>query len=266
MVWIMQPTLSCLPLVALSAFFAAGLFFLNAEESTKVAAAAKAPIPAATPEDVHAAPMNGEGPGWRDLAEADFAAVNSAADTWTWTPEGLYCTGLPVSVLRTAKEYGNVEMVVEWCHLKSGGNSGVFMWTTPASIEKLTAEKKPGLPHGIEVQILDHGYREIYEKQAPGKPSDWFTSNGDVFAVGVPLKPFPPLSPNGSRSFPREERSKGHGKWNHYYIRAINGEVRLWVNGGEVSGGNGASGKGYICLESEGSPIIFRKLRVRELP
>ena len=54
--------------------------------------------------------------------------------------------------------------------------------------------------------------------------------------------------------------------WNDYYIRAINGEVRLWVNGEEVSCGTAIEpSKGFLCLESEGSPIQFRKLRVREL-
>ena len=124
---------------------------------------------------------------------------------------------------------------------------------------------KPGLHNVIEVKILDHGYTEKIRKT--GKPVDWFGTNGDVFAVGVEMKPFPPLSPNGSRSFPRKHLAKGHGQWNHYYIRAINGEVRLWVNGEEVSGGNGCDpAKGFLCLESEGSPIRFRKLRLRELP
>ena len=81
------------------------------------------------------------------------------------------------------------------------------------------------------------------------------------------MKPFPPLSPNGTRSFPSEERTKPHGEWNHYYVRAINGEVRLWVNGKEVSGGTDCSvTSGYLCLEAEGSPIEFRNLRIRELP
>ena len=52
-----------------------------------------------------------------------------------------------------------------------------------------------------------------------------------------------------------------------YYIRAINGEVRLWVNGEEVSGGTGCEPKtGFLCLESEGSPVEFRNLKIRELP
>ena len=117
------------------------------------------------------------------------------------------------------------------------------------------------------MQILDHGYKTDYEKRSK-KKADWFTTNGDVFAVGKSkLKPFAPVSPNGSRSFPRKETTLGHGKWNHYYIRAVNGEVRLWVNGEEVSGGSGADPKtGHICLESEGSPIQFKNIRIRELP
>ena len=129
--------------------------------------------------------------------------------------------------------------------------------------------QKPGqLPRaGIEVQVLDHGFAERYEKSSKKRP-DWFTTHGDVFPVGkARMKPFPPTSPNGSRSFPRKNLSKGVGEWNHYYIRAINGEVRLWVNGEEVSGGNNAEpNSGYVCLESEGSPIDFRNLAVRELP
>jgi hypothetical protein len=170
-----------------------------------------------------------------------------------------------VSVIRTTKQFTNFELVVEWSHQKAAGNSGVFVWASPASIEKLTAAGKPGLPQGIEVQILDHGYTELVKSR--GGKTDWFGTNGDVFAVGAKMTPFPPLSPNGSRSFPRKHLAKGHGEWNQYYIRAINGEVRLWVNGEEVSGGTGCDPKtGYLCLESEGSPIIFRKLRIRELP
>ena len=73
--------------------------------------------------------------------------------------------------------------------------------------------------------------------------------------------------PNSSRSFPTQRLTKPVGQWNHYYIRAINGEVRLWVNGVEVSGGTECKpATGYLCLESEGAPIEFKGLRIRELP
>jgi len=209
--------------------------------------------------------VDGQGVGWRVLGEEDFTRVNCLEDTWTWKEDGVDCTGEPVGVIRSVKPYKNFELVVQWRHLKSGGNSGVFVW---ASEEALT-DLKPGQlpPGGIEVQVLDHGYAEQHEKRT-GKKSDWFTTNGDVFPVGKStMKPFPPVSANGQRSFPRKNLSRGVGEWNHYYVRAINGEVRLWVNGEEVSGGTDCRpSEGFLCLESEGAPIEFRHLRIRELP
>jgi len=204
--------------------------------------------------------IDGSGDGWRELGEKDFTHVNCEPDTWTWKDGMLHCTGKPTGVLRTVKQYTNFELVVQWMHLRPAGNSGVFVWTTEESIERLVEAGKPGLPQGIEVQVLDLAY-------GGENKADWYTSHGDVFPVGVRMTPFPPLSPNGSRSFPSKNLSKGAGEWNHYYVRAINGEVRLWVNGEEVSGGNNCDPRsGYLCLESEGSPIQFKNLRIRELP
>ena len=217
------------------------------------------------PKGSVSASIDDTAPGFRSLTEADFAKVNSADGTWTWKDGVLHCTGQPVSVTRSVKTYTNFELTVEWMHEQPAGNSGVFVWTTPESIEKLTAAGKPGLPDGIEVQILDPAFTD--QMKAAGKTTDWFTCHGDVFPVRVEMTPFPPLSPNGSRSFPRKHLAKGHGEWNQYYIRAINGEIRLWVNGEEVSGGTACDpASGYLCLESEGSPIQFRRLRIRELP
>ena len=209
--------------------------------------------------------VDASGPGWRPLGEKDFAPVNGTPDTWMWKDGVLHCSGRPIGVMRTAQRFTNVELVVEWRHLRPGGNSGVFFWVPDEALQGLPPDKLP--EGGIEVQMLDHGFRAQYEKDS-GKKGDWFTTNGDVFAVGrSKLQPFPPLSPNGSRSFPRKELSRGTPEWNHYYVRAINGELRLWVNGEEVSGGNGAEPRtGYLCLESEGSPVEFRNIRVRELP
>ena len=208
--------------------------------------------------------IDGSGPGWVALGQDDFARVNSADDTWTFKDGEIHCTGTPVSVMRTKKQYTNLEIVCEWRHLKDAGNSGVFVWTIPASLEAL---KGPGLPHGIEVQVLDLGYKKAYENGGQ-RTADWFTCHGDVFPVGASdMTPFAPVAPDGKRSFPSKDLSRGVNQWNHYYIRAINGEVRLWVNGEEVSGGTNCSpATGYLCLESEGSPIEFRGLKIRELP
>jgi len=218
----------------------------------------------AAEEPVPHARVDGSGPGWVSLGQTDFERVNSADDTWTFKEGEIHCTGQPVSVMRTKKQYTNLELVCEWRHLRDAGNSGIFVWTIPESLERL---KGPGLPHGIEVQVLDLGYKASYEHGGKRK-ADWFTCHGDVFPVGASkMKPFAPVAPNGQRSFPSKELSRGVNQWNHYYVRAVNGEVRLWVNGEEVSGGTECSpATGYLCLESEGSPIEFRGLKIRELP
>jgi len=227
-----------------------------------IAVSAEEPAP---PASLPKACIDGSGPGWRELRNEDFANVNGEPDTWTWKDGVAYCTGKPVGVIRSKKAYTNFELVAQWRHRRSGGNSGIFVWTSDEALKDL----QPGvLPRGgIEVQVLDNGYAEEYEKST-GKKGDWFTTHGDVFPVGTAkLKPFEPRSPDGSRSFPRKNLSRGVDQWNHYYIRAINGEIRLWVNGEEVSGGAEADPRtGYLCLESEGAPVEFKGLRIRELP
>ena len=215
-------------------------------------------------EPVGQAFIDGQGPGWRALGEDDFVNVNCDANTWQWKDDVLYCTGTPVGVLSSTRPYTNFELVVEWRHLKPAGNSGVFLWGVKESLDAL----QPGqLPQGIECQVLDNAFAAQFEQRS-GRKADWFTTHGDVFPTkSSKMTPFPPVSPNGSRSFPSKNLSRDAGQWNHYYIRAINGEVRLWVNGEEVSGGRDCDpATGFLCLESEGSPIEFRNLRIRELP
>lgn len=211
------------------------------------------------------AKIDSSGPGWVPLGEQDFARVNGDPDTLVWEGGLAKSTGKPIGVTRTVKEYKNFELVIEWRHLQAAGNSGVFAWVPESALTDLPPGSLP--KGGIEIQMLDHGYATQYE-QRTGKKGDWFSTNGDIFAVGhSTMKPFPPLSPSGARSFPSKNLSKGTPQWNHYYVRAINGEVRLWVNGEEVSGGKDCEPRtGYLCLEAEGSPIEFRNIRIRELP
>lgn len=193
----------------------------------------------------------------RDLT--GWVNANCAPETWSVTDGMVHCTGHPTGALRTTRQYENFILEVEWRHLTSGGNSGVFIWGTPIAA--------PGVPflRGIEVQVLDHGYAEQYEKQN-GKKSDWFTTHGDVFPIhGAKMNPFG--RHHGDRSFPSEERSKRSPEWNHYRIVCTNGVIRLSVNGREVSGGEECNyRKGYLALESEGAPVEFRNIRIKELP
>lgn len=218
------------------------------------------------------------GEGWPALSLADFVNVNGEADTWTERDGVIVCTGKPNGGARLKKPLTNFEMVVEWRHHEHGGNSGIFVWCPESAFTDLP---KGTLPRsGIEVQVLDLGYEEQWLK-SKGKPSDWFTSHGDVFPVGASkMTAFSPTltyeeagakwtvgDAKSSRSFPTRRLTRRAGEWNHYYIRAIDGEVRLWVNGEEVNGGTGCSpATGFLALESEGAKVEYRNLRLRELP
>jgi Domain of Unknown Function (DUF1080) len=183
----------------------------------------------------------------------NWVNVNCAPDTWTAQGEVIHCTGHPTGVLRTPRQYENFILEVDWRHLKPAGNSGIFVWGSPIPA--------PGSPflRAIEVQVLDNAFN------IPGK-NQWYTTHGDLFPVnGDTMKPI--HKGDGMRCFPSEERSKSSPEWNHYRIVGRDGKLRLSVNGKEVSGGDDVVWrKGYLALESEGSPVQFRNLRIQELP
>jgi hypothetical protein len=221
---------------------------------------------------------DGSGEGWRPLSLADFVNVNGRPDTWTEHDGVIRCSGQPLGGARTKTMLRNFELVADWKHHTHAGNSGIFLWCPESAFTNLL----PGtLPRsGIEVQVLDLGYETDW-LAAHGTHSDWFTSHGDLFPVGeAKMTAFTPQityqengakftvgTPTSSRSFPTKRITKPFGEWNHYYVRAVNGEIHLWLNGEEINGGRGCvPAEGYLALESEGALVEFRNLRIHELP
>ncbi|MBI3876977.1 MAG: DUF1080 domain-containing protein, partial [Verrucomicrobia bacterium] len=189
----------------------------------------------------------------RDLT--GWHQVNCAPETFFVRDNMIITTGIPTGTLRTDRMYENFIIELEWRHMKSGGNSGLFLWGDP-----ITA---PGTPfsRGIEVQILDDGYN------AKGK-NEWFTTQGDLFPIhGATMTPLGRISKNGARAFPTEDRTKSSPEWNHYRVVCTNGTISHSINGKEVTTAKDCiPRKGYLCLESEGSECQFRNLRLKELP
>ncbi len=204
----------------------------------------------------HAADEEGFVPMFNGKDLSGWVNANCAPETWSIKDGVVSCTGIPTGAMRTEKQYENFIMECEWRHLTSGGNSGVFVWGSPISA--------PGVPflRGIEVQVLENGYMK---KADPTKPR-WFTTHGDVFPIhGATMEPHG--DHNGQRSFPSEDRSKPSPEWNHYRITGNSGTLTLAVNGKIVSGGDKCFWrKGYLALESEGAPVEFRNVRIKELP
>ena len=128
-------------------------------------------------------------------------------------------TGKPTGVLRTARQYENFIMELEWRHMKSGGNAGLFDWS-----DALPAVGVP-FTRSFEIQILD------------GQNSPNYTSHGDVFGIwGATMTPDRPHPAGWMRCLPSENRAKPSPEWNHYRVTCQNGAIKLAVNGKEVSG------------------------------
>jgi len=184
--------------------------------------------------------------------------VNTDKDTWSVRDSMIICTGHPIGVMRTEKQYENFVLQIEWRHMEAGGNSGVFLWS------RGTVPEGRQLPMGLEVQMLELDWVNLHKRKDGTLPPIAYV-HGEVFGAGG-LKTVPD-NPRGSRSKSIENRCKGKGQWNKYVVVAVDGTVKLSVNGKFVNGISKASvKKGYICLESEGAEIHFRNIKIMELP
>ena len=201
-------------------------------------------------------------PKFRDLFNgkdlSGWVNVNTAQDTWTVRDGLLVCSGHPIGVMRTEKQYENFILHIEWRHMEAGGNSGVFAWSEG------TVPEGRRLPKGLEVQMLELDWVKLH-KDKRGNPQPIAYVHGELFGANG-LKAVPD-NPRGSRSKSIENRCKGKGEWNVYDVVCVDGVVKLSVNGKFVNGVSKSSVKrGYLCLESEGAEIHFRNIRIMELP
>ncbi len=183
--------------------------------------------------------------------------VNTDPDTWHVQKDILVCSGHPIGVMRSEKQFENFILHVEWMHVEPGGNSGVFVWSNAVPSE---ANR---LPDGVEVQMLELDWVNLNKRDGVTPPIAYV--HGELFGVGGVTSL--PDNPRGTRSKSVENRCKGKGEWNTYDVVCVDGTIKLSVNGKFVNGISKSSQKmGYLCLESEGAEIHFRNLRLIELP
>jgi hypothetical protein len=183
--------------------------------------------------------------------------VNTDEGTWSVKKDELKCSGHPIGVMRSEKQYENFIMHVEWKHMEPGGNSGVFVWSSAIPGEENR------LPDGVEVQMLELDWVKLNLRDGVVPPIAYV--HGELFGVGgVEIVPD---NPRGTRSRSIENLCKGRGEWNAYDVICVDGVIKLSVNGKFVNGISKASQKkGYLCLESEGAEIHFRNFSLVVLP
>lgn len=199
-------------------------------------------------------------PGYQELFNGKnldgWVNVNTDKDTWSVKDGLLVCSGKPIGVMRSEKQYENFVLHIEWMHLEAGGNSGVFVWSD-------AKPQQSRLPNGVEVQMLELDWVNLNKVKGETPPLAYV--HGELFGVGGVTTV--PDNPRGPRSKSIENRCKGRGEWNTYDVVAVDGVIKLSVNGKFVNGiSRSSQKKGYLCLESEGAPIHFRNIRILELP
>lgn len=161
----------------------------------------------------------------------------------TFSVEGgiIMCSGNPAGYLRTEDSFENFVLSLDWRWdptTKEAGNSGVLLRTIgPDKV----------WPKSLEAQLM-HG-NAGYFIGIDGYPvkGDAARTNGRVIAFS-------------------ENAENPVGEWNRYVITVNGGHVTLEINGKVVNEATDVEvNRGTIGLQSEGTPIHFRNITIREL-
>ena len=206
------------------------------EAAATAADAQPAPVPEAKTQEQPA----------QDLLDGEFAAnwklfssdpQTDAATVWKIMPELpedekiLICTGMPKGFAFTAAEYSDFELSLEWRYPEDpSGNSGILIYT----------QNEPRIwPTAIQIQL--------HQPKA-----------GSIFPSGDAV------SDNTLDSAP--DLARPVKTWNACRILSRAGRITVEINGkraGEVTGAKPATGR--IALQSEGSVVHFRRIRLKNL-
>ena len=162
-------------------------------------------------------------------------------DVWEVREGAIWCKGDPFGYIRTKEAYGDFKLVLEWRWPEKPSNSGVLL--------RMSGEDKVW-PPCMEAQLK-------------------YKHAGDVVGMGCDFNEN--KSPEGQffRFAPRKERSNETkpGDWNTYEITFKGDTMELTVNGQLQNKATGIKlRQGYIGLQSEGSPIMFRNIKLTPLP
>ena len=179
--------------------------------------------------------FNGEDlSGWTfDLSDES----KSIEDVWSVEDGVLKCQGKPSGVLRTVDDYENYRLTVQWRWPGKGGNNGVLVHASKPRELSIW-------PKSLEVQLASR-------------------NAGDFWTIGVEVDvPDEATRRKGRRRLNlTDDSEKPLGEWNTMEIVCNGDSITVHVNGELVNEGtNLQATRGAICLQSEGTPIEYRKV------
>lgn len=161
-----------------------------------------------------------------------FKTVGVKDDTFKVEDGEIHCTGSPNGYFVTDKSYKNYHLKFEVQYPKQSGNSGVL----------------------VHIQPPDKVWPKCVEAQGMHKDM------GNLFSIGG--------APKGDFKKDAEGQKnaiKPVGEWNVYEVISQDGKLTTKINGTKVAEGSSELKEGPIGWQSEGAPIWFRKIMIKEV-
>lgn len=162
-------------------------------------------------------------------------------DVWSVKDNVLRCTGKPTGYLLTKRnDFDNYVLTLEWRWPEKGGNNGVLVHVT-------TPNELGVWPKSLEVQLQSG-------------------DAGELWVIGTTLQVQNPATHVDDRRHKNIIRGaeKPLGEWNMTEITCVDDEIDVKVNGYLVNAATKLSQRrGAIGLQSEGTPIEFRKISLQ---
>lgn len=167
-------------------------------------------------------------------------------DIWSYENGVLRCKGQPAGYLQTRRWYKDYVLELEWrWPAGKGGNNGVLVHASAPFVLGVW-------PRSLEIQL-----------GSPDAGDFWVIGSG----VDIQVK-----NRNTRRTGRRtvnltDGSEKPIGEWNHMKVICRGNDVEVYVNKDKVNHGTDCTiNEGAISLQSEGTPIEYRNLRLVPLP
>lgn len=160
-------------------------------------------------------------------------------ETWRVENGMIRCTGKPNGFLRSKQVYRDFILRAEWRFQTQGWTSAPQEW--------------PNAGFFINAGAIEKGWPMSQEVQGH------FGEAGSLFGVrGGKV--------TGAKRGPIVKDRPPFGSWDRYEITQQEGRIKVVLNGKLVNEGSDAEpDEGTICLQSEGWPVDYRNVEIKEL-